>query len=76
MRVSIIVICCRCDLGVLDHRDQPPGEESLPRKGRKNNKDYEVVEKKVELELKKQKEEKIEEVEEGEEKENVMKRTS
>ena len=68
MRVSIIVICCRCDLGVLDHRDQPPGEESLPRKGRKNNKDYEVVEKKVELELKKQKE--------GEEKENVMKRTS
>ena len=68
VRVSIIVICCRCDLGVLDHRDQPPGEESLPRKGRKNNKDYEVVEKKVELELKKQKE--------GEEKENVMKRTS
>ena len=40
VRVSIIVICCRCDLGVLDHKDQPPGEESLPRKGRTNNKDY------------------------------------
>ena len=39
MRVSIIVICCRCDVGVLDHRDQPLGEESLPRKGRTNNKD-------------------------------------
>ena len=42
-------------------------------RGAQITKTMEVVEKKVELELKKQKEEKIEEVEE---KENVMKRTS
>ena len=65
----------------MDHRDvikicasiSHQVRRACQERGAQIKKTMEVVEKKVELELKKQKEEKIKE---GEEKENVMKRTS